>query len=228
MRTRRQCLPTTLKLMVLAALFPALAHSAGTATLQAEDDTMEVAWLDDGRVRFGDKNDDDYMVVRNDKAYAVSLEDGAPQVIDMSSMMAMFSAMIDEKVKEYIAPDRVEKIERTGASETVAGIKGDVYNITLRDSDGELETLEAVLTDDSKVVELTRVYVATMRSLIGLDSIDELVQQLPSNRRGILRAGDDFHLTSISDTAPNEDLFELPAKPVNLQDMLKELKDLMK
>lgn len=214
-------------LTAVATLLPAFAIAAGTATLRTENETMQILWQDDGKVRVGELNKQDHVIVRDHKAYAVSTSQGAPHVIDLSSMMDMFSAMADRSIKDAV-PDRIDKVEPTGATETVAGIKGHVYNVTTTDSDGKSETLEAVLTDDPLVVELTEVYVSTIRTMTGLEKVDEIAAALPKKHKGILRAGDDFRLESISADAPSADKFELPGQPMDLKNMMQGLKDLVK
>src|SRR5699024_4799210 len=88
---------------------------------------------------------------------------------------------------------------------------------------GETRTQTLVLTDNPRVVEMTQAYMTALRSFIGPEKMGQLMQQLPAEDRGLLRAGTDYRLASISGAAPSAALFELPAEPSSLADMLQDM-----
>lgn len=215
------------KLALAAALLPLAAMAAGTATLEGDGDTMEVMWQDTDNARFGQADDDDYMLMQSGKVYLVMHEGGAPQVLDIGDMAQMFMAFLDEDTLNELMPETVDNIKATGKSETIAGIKGDVYEISYTTGSGETETREAVLTGNKTVTELTDVALHTFRTLTGTPELGRFVDDLPKDRRGILRLDDSHILASISDRKPDDSLFELPGKPQGLQDLMKGLSDML-
>lgn len=227
MQRRRHAKKLTLKLALLAALAPITVLAAGTATMETDDDTMTFYWQDNDYIRL-DHTDSDYMVIRDDKAYMVMDNNGQPQVMDLSAVAGMFSALADTMKEDSDMPEHISNFTATGKTETIAGIKGEVYEVTITKKNGESETREVVLTDNVTAQELTQVYVSAIHAMTRFDELEDMLAELPKNKRGVLRVDDEYRLTSISDKTPSDKLFELPGKPMNLQDMLKDLQGMAK
>ena len=143
---------------------PTLALGAGTATVQAEGQTMEVAWQDGETARIDPQGQPAYMLMQDGKLYSVSTVQGRTMVLDVSGMAAMLRQMGGRGAGGLgaVAPSawgaaRVSGVEATGRSETVAGIQGEVYEVRWRDSNGRSHTDEAVLNGDPRAVELVAV-----------------------------------------------------------------------
>lgn len=215
------------KLLIASAALPLAVMAAGTATLESDGEAMQVMWQDAETARFGQVNDDDYMLMQSGKVYLVTHEGGQPQVLDIGDMAQMFMAFLDEDTLAELMPDELESIKATGQKETIAGIKGDVYQIVYTTRDGNKEEREAVLTGDKTVTELTDVALKTFRTLTGTPELGKFVESLPKNRRGILRLDDSHTLASISSDKPKDSLFELPDQPQGLQDLMKGLADML-
>src|SRR5699024_10374170 len=126
--------------------------------------------------------------------YSVSMQNGQPMVLDMSGMFKMFSAMAKKSQKQPTGTliGHVDKVEATGATETVAGIEGRVYRITTTSPEGKTETVEAVLTDNPQVVAMTKAYMDAMLGMLAPETADSLMATLPDDDRGLLRSGTDF------------------------------------
>lgn len=208
---------------------PMLALAAGTATIEGKsmsDGPITIMWQDDGAMRMNpDPNSPgNYMIVHDGKVYNVSRSGGKPMVMEVGGMLKAFGAMATEgqKGKDAI-PAGIESVQATGKSETVAGIDGHVYKVTVVNADGTKKTGEVVLSSDPRVTEMTQMYMTTMLSVFGQSDPQEYLDALPDDERGLLRYDQDYYLTSISGEAPAADQFKLPAKPINFADMLKNL-----
>ncbi|MFA7437761.1 hypothetical protein [Castellaniella sp.] len=210
------------------ALVPLAAVAAGTATVvdrtSGSGETMKLAWQDDGslRINVDAENPDEFMLIRDGKVYAVAFEDGAPLVMEVSGMLKAMGGMLQNGLgADQPLPADIASVEPTGQTETVAGLPGRVYRITAVDADGERTSVEAVLTDDARAAEMTRVFMTGILSLFGQGQADDFLAALPADGKGMLRYGSDYALGSISGQAPHADQFELPAPPVDLAEMLK-------
>lgn len=207
---------------LVAALLPLSVMAAGSAVLQFDGDTTNLSWQDNRTVRIDTPGEDNsFMLIRDGKAYVVQTEDGAPQVMEIGDMMRNLSGQDKSEVFE----EKIESVKATGKKETVAGIAGEVYQFTVIDKDGKSKTTEAVLTNDPLVVEMTQAYLGFSEALAGSKGTSEIRKAFPAGKQGLLRSGDDMKLQSISSAAPAADAFKLPAEPVNMNDMMKQMMD---
>lgn len=209
---------------------PMLVVAAGTATIEgnyAENDgAITIMWQDDGTMRINadPSSPENYMIVRDGKIYSVFSNDGTPMVMEMGGMLKAFGAIANDLQEDGQAiPAGIESVEATGKSETVAGIKGHVYKVTVLNDDGTTTTDDAVFSSDAKATEMTRIYMETLLSIFDRGDPESFLQALPDNERGLLRYGQEYRLASISGQAPAADQFTLPAQPTNFADMLKNL-----
>lgn len=223
---RRQKWPLAL---ALSLLVPQPLLAAGTATMANGHEIHELAWLGPQTVRVDMSTEAGYMVLRDGKTYLVNPQatGGMPPVMEVGDMMQGLAETLadDDDLDAATSPlsQRVESVTRTGRTETVAGIKGDVYEVTFVNGKGETESRPVVLTDDPLASEMTEAYFALTASMIGTQRIADFTDALPKDRRGLLRVGDDLVVQGISEDAPAADAFELPAEPMNMGDMMKEL-----
>lgn len=205
--------------------------AAGSATLldRSSDGagTLTVLWQDDGTLRMNMDPDQpkDFMLLKDDKAYAVTYEEGAPMVLEVGGMLKTLSAFGSQMPEaEPMVPVGITSVKSTGRTETVAGITGRVYQITVADEDGESHSQEVVLTDDARAVEMTRVVLRKLLTMLEQGNADDVLAALPSKDKGLLRYGDDYVLTRLSGDAPDPAQFELPAKPMDLSGLLQQLR----
>ncbi|MES1943408.1 hypothetical protein PC39_04792 [Salinisphaera sp. PC39] len=203
---------------LLAALSAAV-WADGSATWGAGGQSMSIAWRDAQTVRM-DVQGGDYMLVRDGNAYMVSHRGGQPMVIDLSAMRQAMGGMAGSAGPAAPAAgpsggDALVEIEATGRTETVAGIEGEIYRVVYRD-DGGQGTQEMVLSDDPLAVEMTQAWFAAIAALSGGNGgadADRMDRELAERGLGLLRAGDDFKVSSISAGARAAGDFELPAEP---------------
>jgi len=194
----------------------------GRHSKSGASETMTVTWRDANTLRMDMGDQASYLIMRDGKAYSVTQAGGQVRVMDMSAMMKMMQSMGGQgaKSKSKNPFGRIESIEATGATDTVAGVTGRVYQMRWTEGDGRQKSGEAVLTDDPLVVEMTRAYLGSMSAMIGADNTQSFEKSLPDDDRGMLRMGDQFRIDSISRSDPPASTFTLPAEPMDLQSLM--------
>ncbi|GEM_PF-4357675 len=119
----------------------------------------------DMKVGDGGKKVTTSMLVRGDKAYMISYENGKPTVMDMDEMMkmaSMFGGSPEEARSDAGAETSDVEWIRTGKHRTVGGIRGEVWEVRDRKS-GERQ--EMVLTKDRDYVKAMKAYEQMMRRM---------------------------------------------------------------
>ena len=210
-------------LALLLTLAFALPAAAGTATIANSDGTtMTFEYRGGDLLRVGGMEDESYMLVRDNTLYVVNFNDGEPMVIDASSMMKGFSGMVQQAAPSATTAGFVS-LEETGRSETVAGIKGEVYLLTTNE-DGVERTQEVVMSDDARAIEFRDAMFIMGRA--AMDAFGEqqlaednkdLQKELEEMNLGVLRVGDDMTVTELSGDRIAAARFELPAEPMDMQ-----------
>lgn len=191
--------------------------------IDKESHTISLTWDDVDTLRMDFGTPSHYLIARDGKTYSITQEGGETLVMDMDSMSNMIQSMSGQDQKENPF-GTVDTVKATKDTETIAGIKGKVYHITWTEADGSKKSDNAVLTDDPLVIEMTRAYFNSISAMGGgSDYLDVFLDSLPNNERGILKIGEQFYVESIQKIDPPASTFELPAKPVNLQNMIKGL-----
>lgn len=210
---------------LLIALMPFSAWAAGTATIQTGDESNTMSWLDNSTIRFDmAAAQGSYMISREGKTYMVNpkASGGMPPVMEVGGMIQGFADMA-EGDETSVLNMRIKSVKATGKTQTVAGIKGEVYTLTALDKKGQSKTMEAVFTSDPLAVEMTTAYLTFSESMVGAKNMSEFKNAFPKGKQGLLRLGDDMVVQSISNKKPAASLFELPAKPTNMSEMMKGL-----
>lgn len=228
-------LPAT-RLWPLAAmllLLPCIALAGGKATMKTTsqpiqvgaqpvgggESTMTLVWRDAKTMRM-DFGDDAALIIRDGKTYSISQSDGQIQVMDMAAMMKMMQAVSGQGTQGKNPLGSIDSVKATGATETVAGIKGRVYHMTWTNPDGKQQSGDAVLTNDPLVVEMTVAWLGSMSGMVDADTANAFLDGLPSKDRGLLRMGNQIQVESVSRSDPPASTFELPAKPMDLQSLM--------
>lgn len=214
--------------VLMIALSPLGARAAGTATIETGGQSNTMVWLNLNTIRFDIPSaDDSYIVARDGKIYMVNTAAGGdmPHVMEIGGMMQGLAQMGSSPQSDKTSPlaMRITSIKATGKEETVAGIEGEVYELTTTDNKGKSRATQAVFTDDPLVVEMTAAYLAFTEALMGAEAMTEFKTALPKGKSGLLRAGNDMVVQSIDADRPAANMFELPAEPVNISDMIKQL-----
>lgn len=214
---------TVFMAFALAMLMPACAWAAGSAVISADGNQAQIDWAD-GKLRMDPGNRPGYMIMRGGHVYAIRKMNGQTRVVDLTGMLHMAQQWNKNRASSLAPLDStIVSLQATGAQASVAGIEGRVYRVKLRDDQGNTQTRQLVLTDDPVVVEMTSTYLHALSAFLGQDRMSHLMQKLPADDRGLLRAGDNYRLQSISAHAPDPGLFVLPGKPSGLADTVQDL-----
>jgi hypothetical protein len=145
-------------------------------------------------------------------------------VIDLSSVGSMTSMLGNMSSSQNLLgeDDMVEfvSLTDTGADETVAGISGDVYEITFVDGNGNTSTESLVLSNDARAREMTTAFMSVSQTMAAA-----MQQQPPEgygqlqdamNNKGLLRFGASFRVAYFEPGEPDASRFALPAEPMSL------------
>lgn len=211
---------------VATATGPVLAD--GRATIESPTPegvkAMEVSWNGDGAVRFDPGTADTYMLVLDDVLYALTSAGGmGPQVVNLSSTMGMAAGAdsgsgLGAEVMRRRA-EAVLAIEPTGRAEMLAGMEGELYEITWRNAQGESHTDNAVLSDAPLLRELDRARFA-LSEVTPQGEPDPRLIAVRDRGVAFLRYGDSYTVLSASDEARPAGAFELPGEALDVGNML--------
>lgn len=200
---------------------------AGSATVESPDGTQMVfEYADGNKLRLNMSQDDTYMLVRDNTLFAVSYNEGQPMVVNASTMMKGFADLVNmaEQAAPAGATAEVVSIAATGRSETVAGIKGEIYTITTRE-DGEAVAQEVVMSSDARALEfrdalftMVRASTANMDEELRRNS-DDFRNRLGDMNMGILRYGTEMKVSAIDGSSVAASRFELPAEPIDMSNL---------
>lgn len=214
------------------------ASAGGSATLETSSEgnssqtTVEYDGKGSLRMDGAGGQQNGYLLIRDNKAYSVITENGTPMVIDLASTMKMLGALAKNNSAQGATAGnevvRFVSLDKTGASETVAGISGNVYKLTFVDDEGQQQTEELVLSKDSRARELTSALTAMGKQMARAAGVPEpegaakMYAEIDGSNQGVLRYGSDFRVAAFSG-APSASRFELPAQPQqmpNLADLM--------
>jgi hypothetical protein len=220
-------------MLLIAVTTPALAGGTATVSTPAAGPhgpgEMQVAWGDGETLRLGFARQDAYLILRDGEIFAISNAGGQTMVIPLTAMTEMAQGMpgapgpMPDGAAHFTAheAESVSSVEATGRTETVAGIDGEVYEITWVGRGGATNTDTAVLSDDPLAVEFSDAFRAFAEA--GGGGVDPRSVWITDRGLGVLRYGDDFRVLAISGDTPPPSTFDLPGPPLDLQDMMQGL-----
>ena len=177
---------------------------------------MKLAHRDDTQVRM-DTQPDSYMLLTGDKIYMASKNDGEWQVVDMDQIAGMAKMFGSAAVSQQDVDYKVA-FAKTGKTENIAGYKGTVYIVEVRDGTNKLVQKEEVVFSKDNDVRLASqammVIAAKMGSKMGAAitrDMDEAMQEARENDYGgTLRYGTDMKVVSIEKGPLPDSYFQLP------------------
>lgn len=210
--------------LALALLLPLQLLAAGTANLITDNQSHQLLWDDQQMVRMNMPDEGAYMLLRAGKVYMISPQaaGGMPMVMEIGGMMQGMAAAAMSESNSPLT-QRIESIKATGATEEIADITGHVYDVVLKDAQGKTENKQLVLTDNAAVTDMTNAFFELSGTMLGKQVLDDFKNSLPTDRRGLLRAGNDLVLQSISSDKPAAGSFDLPAEPTDMGNMMQNL-----
>lgn len=195
---------------------------AGQATIEAVSDddgqggTIQLEYRGHSQVRMNlPEQPGGYLLVKDAVAYSVSTEDGQAVVMRLDALRGLGQLMPSPSPTDDVA--KVIQLSQTGGEETVAGIRGQVWSLRYQDSDGQSRQEEMVLSDDARVLELTRAMTGLSTAMMaalgqeppqGLDSLQARLEG-----KGILRMGQSMRVIALDGGLPPISRFSLPAAP---------------
>lgn len=219
MQTRNAFIAISLSAALSAASTGAWAGKAVISSAEGDESVFE---YNRSMLRFGAGDDSGYAVVRDGSFYTVVQDDGQTMVFDAGSMMQGLGDAIGAAAPTDLDAE-VVSLEKTGATETVAGIKGSVYELQFIDDDGKKRTEELVLSTDRRARELRDALFLMMESMAKITSgtdaknAREMWDRLSDLDSGVLRFGQDMVVSSIDGERVDDARFELPAAPMDMQ-----------
>ncbi|WP_148044758.1 hypothetical protein [Stagnimonas aquatica] len=215
----------------LAVFAAPMALAAGSAQIESglgSDRARAGLEFDGARLRMqastGAAAGQGYLIFRDGKAYTVGDMDGQPFVMEMGAMMKMAGQMAAQGAPRDGLDDvaAYHGLSATGRSETVAGLRGEVYRLDYTTRSGDRQSKEMVLTANTTAREMTEALSAfgtAMQAAAGIVEPEGSLQlQAEFQRRGLglLRVGDEFRVLSLSTSKPAAARFELPAEPMQM------------
>lgn len=211
---------------LLAATLIGGAAWTGTAVAGAADVTdqsgnsMKFEYDGASRIRMSSGENGTYMLILDDKVYAVSDANGSPMVMDMGQTYKMLPDQFKVAGPEAAAGKFIS-LKRGSGSTTVAGVKGDNYELRYVDDKGVEQVNTVVLSTDKRAREFTHALLGmttAMTSIVGQseDAGRELAAELENRGMGVLKWGENMQVTALSDRAVAAERFELPAAPADL------------
>ena len=163
-----------------------------------------------------------YILMSQGKGYMVSKEDGEWVAMSMESMKKMMemsgigdlmARMGEKHAQESSAP----QFQKTGQVETIAGIKGEVYKVSMDNGRGEQKTVEMVFSDDARLVRFHQAQARWAESsgiMSGQDepSFSEFMKQYANKGPGgaMLRYADVMKLETIQEATLTTARFKVP------------------
>lgn len=197
---------------VLATVAPFAASADVTGTYLLGDgkdpkQTITIHYKDDQHIRMDSGQQGSYLLIVGKKVYAVSNHNGKITAIDMDSMPKFTPPAVEKK------PAGKGSFVKTGRSETVAGIKGEVY---LAD-DGAGKKMEVVLASDARAAALSRAFMALaarMGQSLGRETatgIEAALREAKQHGYGaLLRSGNHMTLQSLRNATLPAATWQLP------------------
>ncbi len=224
-----------MKRLVRSALFAALIPASplmadGTAvfaTGNTDAPLMTFYWQDRDHTRLEADGQPAHVLAIDGKAYGVVEMNGRAVAMNLESLSAILGASGDVQRlgPNTVVPTHITAFETTGQTEVVAGIEGEVYQVSWEDSNGQARMDEAVLSRNPLVGEMQRALIQGMTQAMarstGVSGQEAASHELERRGLAVLRFADDFRLESINDADLSEATFALPRAPVDLQRLLK-------
>lgn len=148
----------------------------------------------------------DYLLVLAGKLYSVNGK-SVRDITDVRAQIRMPS-IGEENIR------LLTNLEDTGRVETIAGLVGKVFTLRYQNKDTQSLTEEIVLTDDSRVREITQAWRTYFNDPehSALRGREVLHDYLDAHQLGILRLGDQYRVESFG-VVPAADRFALPVSP---------------
>jgi hypothetical protein len=170
---------------------------------------------DDQHIRLDTANDS-YTLLTGEKTYMVQKTDEGWQATDMDKMASMMGGMFGGGQKKINVDDYKASYKYTGRTETIAGYKGKIYQVEVKDGSGKVVSSDELVLSKSK--DIRRVNMAMVRissksfggAMSGLAKSTEEAQKQADQYGSVLRYGKDMKLVAVKKLSLKSSHFELP------------------
>ena len=177
--------------------------------------TMKLSARDDQHIRM-DTAPDSYTLLTGSKVYMVQKDDDGWQATDMEKMAGMMGGMFGGQKKKVNVDDYKTTYKYTGKKETIAGYKGKVYRVEVRDGAGKLVSSDELVLSKSK--DILRVNMAMARisskmtglAVSGLSANPEAIKKQADKYGSVLIYGKDMTLVAVKKSSLKSSHYELP------------------
>ncbi len=175
--------------------------------------SIKLSARDDQHIRM-DTAPDSYTLLTGGKTYMVQKTDEGWRATDMAKMASMMGGMFGQK-KAPNVDDYTTKYKYTGRTETIAGYKGKVYRVEVRDGAGKLVSVDDLVLSKSKDVRRINMAMAQISSQMASmampgGSSKAAVKKQADNYGSVLRYGKDMTLTSVKKPSLKASFYQLP------------------
>jgi hypothetical protein len=177
--------------------------------------TVKLSARDDQHIRM-DTAADSYTLLTGGKVYAVNKDDDGWKATDMAQVAGMMGGMFGQQ-KTPNVDDYKATYKYTGRTETIAGYKGKVYKVEVRDGAGKLVSSDELVLSkakDIRRINLAMVQISSKMSSMampGMAKSADAAKKQADKYGSVLRYGKDMTLTSVKKTSLESAYFELPA-----------------
>jgi hypothetical protein len=210
---------------ILVSVFLVLFVLTGTALAKdivatwkyTDGTTIKISARDDRHIRM-DTAPDSYTLLTGSKVYLVQKDDDGWQATDMAQMASVMGGMggMFGKQKSVNAEDYKATYKYTGKTETIAGYKGKVYRVEVRDGAGKLVSSNDLVMSKSK--DIRRINMAmvqisskmTSMAMPGMAKSVDAANKQADQYGSVLRYGKDMTLQSVKKVSLKAAYFELP------------------
>lgn len=196
---------------------PALAHAGDiVATYQYQDgNTVVMSTRDAAHVRM-DTGPDHYMLLKDNKVYAVTKSDGQWQYMDMDRMTGAGSMFGQSAATDIENMD--VRYTKTARREKIAGYTGTVYEAEVSDKGKLVRRDEVVMSTHSDIKRANQGWMALARRMsrsMGQESAQALKavcdDAVAKGYGGVLRYGDEMRLIALKKASLDASSYELPS-----------------
>jgi len=183
----------------------------------SDGSTFKLSARDDQHVRM-DTAEDSYTLLTDGKVYMVQKDDDGWQATDtaqMASMMGGIGGAFGQQ-KAASVEDYKTTYKYTGKTETIAGYKGKVYRVEVRDSVGKLVSSDDLVFSKSKDIRRINMAMVQISSKMTSGAMPGMAKSADAAKRqadkygSVLRYGKDMTLTSVKKASLKSAYFELP------------------
>jgi hypothetical protein len=176
--------------------------------------TVKLSARDDRHIRM-DTAPDSYTLLTGGKVYMVQKDDDGWQATDRAQVAGMMGGMFGQQ-KSANAEDYKATYKYTGKTETIAGYKGKVYRVEVRDGAGKLVSADDLVLSKSKDIRRINLAMVQISSKMTAMVMPGMAQSVDAAKKqadqygSVLRYGKDMTLQSVKKASLKAAYFELP------------------